>query len=169
MDPWEHNHPPRPNGPLPDQSATQTWEPIDDRLRPKLEAGRSALCILLTKRQLKHGRNKDSKLAKKFKSLNAEIDDLKSQMKVLEDKIMGASKSTNARFKRKRIRSMKHEVNKIAEKLAESEKKFKDVEPRVPKDPIGKVLLKLHPPNRNRHIEAKIADLNKKIRRSKGK
>ena len=90
-------------------------------------------------------------------------------MKVLEDKIMRASESTNARFKRKKIRSMKHEVNKIAEKLAESEKKFEVVEPRVPKDPISKVPLKLHPPNRNKRIEAKIADLNKKIRRTKNK
>ena len=90
-------------------------------------------------------------------------------MKVLEDKIMKASESTNARFKRKKIRSMKHEVNKIAEKLAESEKNFKAVEPRVPKDPMGKVPLKLHPPNRNKCIEAKIADLNKKIRRTKNR
>ena len=168
-DPWEPNHPPRPNRPPPDQSTTQNWEPIDDRLRPELEAGRSTLCIPLTKRQLKHRQNKDSKQAKKFKSLNAEIDDLKSQIKVLKDKIMRASKSTNARFKRKKTRSMKHEVNKIAEKLAESEKKFEAVEARVPEDPISKVPLKLHPPNRNKRIEAKIADLNKKIRRTKNR
>ena len=168
-DPWEPNHPPRPNRPPPDQSTTQTWEPIDDRLRPELEAGRSTLCIPLTKRQLKHRQNKDSKQAKKFKSLNAEIDDLKSQIKVLKDKIMRASKSTNARFKRKKTRSMKHEVNKIAEKLAESEKKFEAVEARAPEDPISKVPLKLHPPNRNKCIEAKIADLNKKIRRTKNR
>ena len=73
------NRPPHPNRPLlppPGQSrasTTQTWEPIDDRLRPELEA-------LLTKRQLKHRRNKDSKLNKKFKNLEAEIDNLKSQM-----------------------------------------------------------------------------------------
>ena len=90
-------------------------------------------------------------------------------MKVLEDKITRASESTNARFKRKKIRSMKREVNKIAEKLAESEKKFETIEPRVPKDPISKVPLKLHPPNRNKHIEAKIADLNKKIRSTKNR
>ena len=88
-------------------------------------------------------------------------------MKVLEDKIMRASESTSARFKRRKIRSMKGKVNKIAEKLAESEKKFEAVEPRVPKNSIGKVLLKLHPLNRNKCIEAKIADLNKKIRRMK--
>ena len=90
-------------------------------------------------------------------------------MKVLEDKIMRASESTNARFRRKKIRSMKHEVNKIAEKLAESDKKFEAVESRVPKDPISKVPLKLHPLNRNKCIEAKIADLNKKIRRMKNR
>ena len=84
-------------------------------------------------------------------------------MEALEDKITKASESSNARFKRKKIRSMKREVDKIAEKLRESEKALKLLEPRVPKDPT----LKLHPPNRNKCIEAKIDKLNKKIRRAK--
>ena len=72
-----------------------TFKPIDDRLRqPELEAP-------LTRRQLKCRRNKDSKLAKKFKNLEAEIDNLKSQMDSLKDKISKASKSGNARFKEK--------------------------------------------------------------------
>ena len=123
----------------------------------------------LTKRQLKRRRNKDSKLAKKFVSLDAEISNLKSQMETLKDKIMRASKSTNVGFKRKKIRSMKREADKIAEKLRESEKKLKLVEPRVPKDPISGIPLKLHPPNRNKRIEAKIAEINKKIRRAKNR
>ena len=120
---WEPNRPPHPNRlppppwrpppPPPGQShasATQTWEPIDDRLRPKFEA-------LLTKRQLKCRRNKDSKLAKEFKRLEADIDNLKSQMGALKDKITKASESTNAGFKRKKIRSMKREADKRREKL----------------------------------------------------
>ena len=128
--------------------------------QPELEAP-------LTKRQLKHRRNKDSKLTKKFVSLDAEISNLKSQMETLKDKITKSSKSTNAGFKRKKIRSMKREADKIAEKLRESEKALGAVEPRVPKDPISRVPLKLHPPNRSKHIEAKIAEINKKIRRAK--
>ena len=62
---------------------------------PELEAP-------LPKKQLKHRQNKDSKLTKKFKSLDAEISNLKSQMDTLKDKIIKASKSTNAGFKRKR-------------------------------------------------------------------
>ena len=81
-----------------------TWEPECEQetevRQPELEAP-------LTKSQLKHRQNKDSKLAKKFKSLDAEISNLKSQIDALEDKIMRASKSTNAGFKRKKIRSMK--------------------------------------------------------------
>ena len=46
------------------------------------------------KRQLKHRRNKDSKLNKEFKRLEADIDNLKSQMDSLKDKITKASKST---------------------------------------------------------------------------
>ena len=102
------NRPPRPNRPLtPPQMST--WgptdpqglglqsSPIDDRLRPELEAP-------LTKRQLKHRRNKDSKLSKEFRRLEADIDNLKSQMDSLKDKITKASKSADARFKRKKIR-----------------------------------------------------------------
>ena len=129
-----------------------TWE----LEQPKLEAP-------LTKRQLKCRRNKGCKLAKKFKSLDAEIGNLKSQIEELENKITKASESTNARFKRKKIRSMKREADKIAEKLRESEKALKLLEPRVPKDST----LKQHPPNRKKCIEAKIDELNKKIRRAK--
>ena len=65
----------------------------------------------LTKRQLKHRRNKDSKLAKEFKSLEADIDNMKYQMDALKDKIINASESASARFKRKKIRHMKREAN----------------------------------------------------------
>ena len=118
---WEPNRPPQ----------MSTWEPE----QPKLE-------VPLTKRQLKHRRNKDSKLAKKFKSLDAEIGNLKSQMEELENKITKSSKSTNAKFKRKKIRSMKREADKITEKLRESEKALKLLEPRVSKDLISGVPLK---------------------------
>ena len=88
-------------------------------------------------------------------------------MDALKDKIMRASKSINAGFKRKKIRSIKREANKIAERLRESEKKLELVKPRVPKDPIIGTPLKLHPPNRNKCIEGQIAEINKKIRRVK--
>ena len=143
-----------------------TWEP---QREPQTEARQPELeAFLLTKRQLKHRRNKNSKLAKKFKNLEKVNNNLKSQMEALEDKIAKASESTNARFKRKKIRSMKREVDKIAEKLRESEKALKLLESRVPKAPSG-APLKLHPPNRNKRIEAKIDKLNKKIRRAKNR
>ena len=104
---------------------SSTWEPQ----QPELEAP-------LTKRQLKHRRNKYSKLVKKFKNLVAENDNLKSQMEALEDKITKASKSTNSGFKRKKIRSMKREVDKIAEKLRESEVALKVLEPESLSPPV---------------------------------
>ena len=89
MSAWEPNQPPQ----------MSTWEPTGEQetkvRQPKLEAP-------LTKRQLKHRQNRDSKLAKKFKSLNAEIDNLKSQMEALKDKIAKTSKSTHSGFKRRR-------------------------------------------------------------------
>ena len=89
-------------------------------------------------------------------------------MEALENKITKTSESTNARFKRKKIRSMKREADKITEKLGESEKALKLLEPRVPKAPSGEPL-KLHPRNRNKRTEAKIAETNKKIRRAKNR
>ena len=69
--------------------------------------------------------------------MEKENDNLKSQMQELENKITKASKSTNARFKRKKIRSMKREADKTAEKLRESEATLKFLESRIPKDPIS--------------------------------
>ena len=112
----------------------------------------------LTKRQLKCRRNKDSKLNKKFKNLSKEINNLKSQIEGLENKIIKATQSTNARFKRKKIRSMKRDVVKAIEKLKESEKSLESIESRIPKNN-----------NSNKQIENKIAELNKKIRRAKNK
>ena len=74
-----------------------TWElqrePQDE---VQTEARQPELEAPLTKRQLKHRRNKDSKLAKNIKNLEKENDNLKSQMEALEDKITKASESTNA-------------------------------------------------------------------------
>ena len=79
-------------------------------------------------------------------------------MDSLKDKITKASESTDARFKRKKVRIMKRDFDKINEKLKQSEKKLESVE-----------LPKLHPPNRNKRIEKKIAEINKKIKRVKKK
>ena len=62
---------------------------------------------------------------------------------------------------------MKREADKITQKLRESEKVLKLLEPRVPKDPTSGAPLKRHPLNRNKCIEVKIAEINKKIRRAK--
>ena len=115
----------------------------------------------LTKRQLKHRRNKNSKFNKKFKNLSKEINNLKSQIEGLENKIAKAAQSMNARFKRKKIRSMKRDVVKAIEKLKESEKSFESIESRIiPKNNNSKR-------SSSKRIENKIAELNKKIRRAK--
>ena len=112
----------------------------------------------LTKRQLKRRRNKNSKLNKKFKNLSKEIDNLRFQIEELENKITKASQSTNARFKRKKIRSMKRDVVKAIEKLKKSEKSLESIKSRILKNN-----------NSSKRIENKIAKLNKKIRRAKNK
>ena len=110
-----------------------TWEP---QRQPQTEVRQPELEAPLTKRQLKHRRNKDFKPAKKFVSLDAEINNLKSQMGAVKDKITKASESPNARFKRKKIRSMKGEADKIAEKL---------------RDKTNDLILNLTPENMTQH------------------
>ena len=90
--------------------------------------------------------------------MSKEINNLKSQIEGLKNKIIKATQSTNARFKRKKIRSMKRDVIKAIEKLKESEKSFELIESRIPKNN-----------NSNKRTENKIAELNKKIRRAKNK
>ena len=90
--------------------------------------------------------------------MSKEINNLKSQIEGLENKIAKATQSTNARFKRKKIRSMKRDVVKAIEKLKESKKSFELIESRIPKNN-----------NSNKRIENKIAELSKKIRRVKNK
>ena len=127
-------------------SALANWGQQTDKPKP------------LTKCQLKHRRNKASKEAKQFKSLSKEIDNLRSQMDDIEDKITKASKSKNTRFKRKKIRSMKREATQIAEKIRERKETLKSLEAKAP---VVKPLSKC--------INNKIAELNKKIRRAKNK
>ena len=83
----------------------------------------------------------------------------------LKDKITKAYGSDNARFKRKKIRSMKREADKINKKLAAPEAKLESVKPRVTIDPIHRAPLELDPLNRSKCMEAKISEINKKIRR----
>ena len=140
---------------LQDENRRQEEPPTRE---PELEVPQS-----LIKRQLKRRRNKNSKLNKKFQNLSKEIDNLKSQIEGLENKIAKAAQSTNAGFKRKKIRSMKRDVVKAIEKLKESEKSFKSIESRIiPKNDNSKR-------SSSKRIENKIAELNKKIRRAKNK
>ena len=95
--------------------------------------------------------------------MSEEIDNLKSQIEELENKIAKAAQSTNAGFKRKKTRSMKRDVVKAIEKLKESEKSFESIESRIiPKNNNSKR-------SSSKRIENKIAELNKKIRRAKNK
>ena len=136
-----------------DEEDRQQGEPTQ---QPKLDVPQT-----LTKRQLKRRRNKNSKLNKKFKNLSKEIHNLKSQIEGLENNIIKATQSTNAKFKRKKIRSMKRDVVKAIEKLKASEKSLESIESRIPKNNTTK--------NSNKRIENKIVELNKKIRRVKNK
>ena len=84
----------------------------------------------LTKRQCKSMWARDSKLAKHFINLNSEINALKLQMEELKEKISRASRSAHSGFKRKKIRTMKRDVDKISTQLAESEARLESM--RVP-------------------------------------
>ena len=131
-------------------------QPIEQLIEQPLNG---AITSTLTKRQLKRRRNKASKLSKKSKNLRIEIDDLKSQMDDIEHKISKASSSTSAKFKRKKIRSMKREATKIAERIKEQTDKLRTIETQ----PIQRSS------KMNKRIKKKIEDLNRKIRRVGGR
>ena len=140
-------------------------EPINDPMDTGIQnqpQKNEILSEVLTKRQLKRRRNKASKLSKRSKNLRIEINDLKSQKDDIEDKINKASRSTSSRFKRKKIRSMKREASKLTEKIQERTNKLKtiEVEPILQTSQLSKA---------NKSLKKKIEDINKKIRRAKGK
>ena len=85
----------------------------------------------------------------------------------MKDKITKASENTNARFKRKKIRSMKREANKKGEKLGAPKAKLESAKPRVTIDPLHGAPFKLHPPNRSKRIETNIAKLTLCERRAR--
>ena len=62
---------------------------------------------------------------------------------------------------------MIREVNKITTQIAESEARLDSM--RVPSDLISGAPIKQHPHSRSKHVEAKIAELTKKIRRAKNR
>ena len=77
------------------------------------------------------------------------------------------SRSTHSGFKRKKIHSMKREVDKITTQIAESEACLDSV--RVPSDLVSEALIKQHSPSRSKCVKAKIAELTKKICRAKNR
>ena len=80
---------------------------------------------ILSKRQRKRMAQKASKLSKKSKNLRIEINDLRSQRDDLEDKIKRASSSTSAKFKGRKILSMKRESTKLNERIQEKRKNLR--------------------------------------------
>ena len=86
-------------------------------------------------------------------------------MEELKEKISHTSRSAHSGFKRKKIRLMKREADKLSNQLAEAERKLESM--RVPTNPVSGAPLKQHPPSRPKRLEVKIAELNKKIRRAK--
>ena len=75
----------------------------------------------LTKQQCKCRRAKHTKSAQCFINLKSEINNLKLQMEELKEKISRTSRSAHSGFKRKRIRLMKKEADKLSNQLAEAE------------------------------------------------
>ena len=144
------------------QTSQQPQQPQQQAQQPQQHPQQQQL---QTKIQQKRRRAKDTKLTKCFVNLNSEINSVKLEMDELKEKISCTSRSAHSGFKRKKIRTMKREADKISVQLAESETHLGSM--RVPKDPVGGAPLKLHPTSRPKCIEVKIAELNKKICRTK--
>ena len=81
----------------------------------------------LTKNHRKRMSQKASKLSKKSKNLRIDIN-LKSQKDDLEEKIKKVSSTMNARFKGKKLRSMKREACRLNEVIKERTKELEKIE-----------------------------------------
>ena len=89
----------------------------------------------LTKRQHKCRHAKDRKLAKRFINISSEINELRKCIDELKNKVSQASqRSARSRTRRKKIRSMKGDVDKISAQLADSEARLELL--RVPTNPV---------------------------------
>ena len=108
---------------------------------------------------------KASKLSKKSKNLRIDINDLKSQKDDLQEKIKKVSSTTSAKFKGKKIRSMKREANKLNELIKERMKELEKIET---SPNIQEMFKTTQQSKENKRIKKKIEDLNRKIRRIKG-
>ena len=119
----------------------------------------------LTRNKRKKISQKASKLLKKSKSLRIDINDLKSQKDELEEKIKKASSTTSAKFKGKKIRSLKREANKLNNLIREQTKELEKIET----NPNTQEMFKITQQSKeNKRIKKKIEDLNRKIRKVKG-
>ena len=113
----------------------------------------------LTKSQRKRMSQKASKLSKKSKNLRIDINNLKSQKDDLEEKIKKVSSTTSAKFKGKKIRSMKREANKLNEVIKERKKELEKIETIFKTSQQSK---------ESKRIKKKIEDINRKIKIVKG-
>ena len=108
---------------------------------------------------------KASKLSKKSKSLRIDINNLKSQKDELEEKITKVSSTTRAKFKGKKIRSMKREANKLNDLIKDRTKELEKIESNPNTQGIFKITQQS---KENKRIKKKIEGINRKIRRVKG-
>ena len=122
---------------------------------------------ILSKRQRKRNAQKAAKLKKKSNNLRNEINELKSQMDVIGEKIKKASNSAGYMFKGKKIRSMKREATKLSERTQKLMNELKSIE----ESPMSKTMSQTmsQQSKENRRIKRKIEDIKRKIRRAKGK
>ena len=119
----------------------------------------------LTRNKRKKISQKASKLSKKSKNLRIDINDLKSQKDDLEEKIKKVSSTASAKFKGKKIRSMKREVNKLNELIKERMKELEKIET---SPNIQEMFKTTQQSKENKRIKKKTEDLDRKIRRVKG-
>ena len=136
-------------------------KPIDE---PTIEKPQNV--NILSKRQKKRKRNKATKLKKKSNNLRNEINELKSQMDVTGEKIKKASNSAGSRFKGKKIRSIKRDATKLSEKVQKLMNELKNIE----ENPMSQTIVRTSQQSKeNGRIKRKIEDINRKLRRAKGK
>ena len=132
----------------------------------KEQATKKELNKDLTKRQRKCMAQRASKTSKKSKNLRIDINNLKSQKDDLEEKIKRVSSTTSAKFKGKKLCHMKREAAKLNEQIEEKTKELRSIET---SSNVQTMFKTSQQSKESKRIKKKIEDLNRKIRRAKGK
>ena len=117
----------------------------------------------ISNHKAKRDAQKRTKGKRESARLRSEIDELTSKRDEIKDKIKKLSRGAHVGFKKKKIRLLSKDVKKIEERVQELTNRLKKIES------VLESIQKPQVSKENKALKRKIEDINRRIRRAKGK